>query len=122
MLFRSICEALRLQQEPPEMRWQDNESIHQDVLEREIILRDGLEPLVIQAAQMRWGQLAQQAQMKQGGMPPQGGLSPMPEGNGGPSPFQPSPQTQPLATANPSAGGAPPQMVPTGIGQPPQMG
>lgn len=119
---KRICESLRLKQQPPEMRWQDNEAIHQDILEREIILRDDLDPTIVQAAQDRWGQLAQQSQMKQGGGPPQGGTPLMPEGNGGPSPFQPSPQAQPLATMNPSAGGAPPQMVPTGVGQPPQMG
>ena len=94
----------------------------QDVLEREIILRDDLAPDIIVAAQNRWAQLSQQASMKSGGPPPQGAPSGQPNGNGGPSPFQPSPQTQPLATANPAIGGAPPQMVPTGVGQTPSMG
>jgi hypothetical protein len=120
---KRICEAIRLRQpNVPEMRWQDNESIHQDVLEREIILRDDLGPDIIVAAQNRWAQLSQQASMKSGGPPPQGAPPTEPNGNGGPSPFQPSPQTQPLATASPAIGGAPPQMIPTGVGQTPNMG
>lgn len=66
-----IAEAIRLHQPVPEMRWQDNEAIHQDVLEREIILQDDLEPDVIAAAQQRWSDLAQQSMMKSGGGAPQ---------------------------------------------------
>ena len=106
---KRICEALRLKQNPPEMRWQDNESIHQDILEREIILRDDLDPMIVAAAQQRWAELAQQAQMKTGGAP-QG--APPPDVSGGANPFQPSPQTQPLAMGNPSAGATPPQHAP----------
>jgi hypothetical protein len=57
----------------PEVRWQDNEAIHQDVLERELLLQDDVEPSVIAAAQERWVALANQAQQKQGGGPPQQG-------------------------------------------------
>jgi hypothetical protein len=40
------------------MRWQDNEAIHQDVLDREILLQDDLDPNVIAAASQRWIELA----------------------------------------------------------------
>lgn len=96
-----IAEAIRLRQPVPEMRWQDNEAIHQDVLEREIILQDDLEPDIIAAAQQRWSDLANQATAKQGGgpPPPMGGAPPV---GGGPSPAAPSPMTQPLPASNPS--------------------
>lgn len=93
----------------PPIRWQDNESIHQDVLERKILLQDDVDPDVIQAADARWMALAQQAAQKQGGappapMPPSGGA---PGANGGNSPFAPSPATQPLASAMPGIAAAP---------------
>jgi hypothetical protein len=104
---KRVSDAIRMQSPLPEMRWQDNEAIHQDVLEREILLQDDLSPEVIAAAQQRWTQLAQQAQQKQGGMP----MAPTPAGagpaQGGPSAASvPSipPGNMPLATGNPPIG------------------
>lgn len=103
---RRVAEAIRQMQPPPLVKWQDNEAIHQDVLEREIILRDDLDPNVVMAAEQRWMQLAQQAQMKAGGMPPPP-AAPPPDGGGGESGFQPSPQAQPLLLNNPGIAAAP---------------
>jgi hypothetical protein len=89
-----VAEAIRMGYQPPEMRWQDNEAIHQDVLERQILLQDDLSPDIIAAAQERWTALANQSSQKQGGGPPPGGPPP-----GGPPP-----------------GGAPPNEAPTGNG------
>lgn len=66
---KRCAEALR-QGQMLEILWQDNEAIHQDVLERELILPDDTPPPVRQLAQQRWMMLAQQAMMKTGGMPP----------------------------------------------------
>lgn len=65
-----IADAMLQGQPAPEMRWTDNESIGQDVLERQILLQDSLDPSVVQVAMQRWTELAQQAAMKQGGGPP----------------------------------------------------
>jgi hypothetical protein len=54
----------------PPLRWQTNEAIEQDVLEREIILRDDLPPEMIDVASQRWKQDAAQAQQKQGAPQP----------------------------------------------------
>jgi hypothetical protein len=51
------------------IRWQDDEAIHQTVLERQILLRDDLEEQIIQIADARWKKLADQAMLKQGGQP-----------------------------------------------------
>jgi len=108
---KRICEAIRQRLPVPELRWQDNEAIHQDVLEREIILQDDLEPDIIATAQQRWSDLSQQAMQKQGGAPqPMGAPQPnTPNAGGGTSPSAPSPQNQPIGAANPSAGATPPQ-------------
>lgn len=106
-----VAEAIRMGYEPPEMRWQDNEAIHQDVLERQILLQDDLDQTVIAAAQERWMALANQAAQKQGGMPPgpPGAPAGPPEGapGGGPSaasvPAIP-PGQLPLASGNPPIG------------------
>jgi hypothetical protein len=67
---KRVAEAIRQTGDPQVLPilWQDDEAIHQDVLERELILPDDGDPMVRQAAQMRWQMLAQQAQMKQMGM------------------------------------------------------
>ena len=118
---KRIVDAIRMQLPVPEMRWQDNEAIHQDVLEREILLQDDLSPEVIAAANERWTALANQAMQKQGGMP--GGPVPAPAGGpmGGPFPMiggspmpggtsSPAPQL-PVASSNPPIGSAPAMMA-----------
>jgi hypothetical protein len=92
----------------PEMRWVDNESIHQDVLEREILLQDDLPQEVVQVAMARWTELATQASMKQmvamGGMMPP--AAPAESDGGAPASSVPSlpPETMPLAANNPPIG------------------
>lgn len=56
--------------QPLAIRWTDNEAIHQDVLEREILEQDDLDPQIILQAMQRWKALAAQAQKKQGVMAP----------------------------------------------------
>jgi hypothetical protein len=101
---KRVADAIRMQLPVPDMRWQDNEAIHQDVLEREILLQDDLAPEVIMAADERWKALANQAGQKSGAMqPPQGGPAPQ----GGPSgPLSPAPQL-PMSSNNPPFGAAP---------------
>jgi hypothetical protein len=112
-----VAEAIRMGTQPPEIRWQDNEAIHQDVLEREILLQDDLDPMIIAAAQERWSALANQAMQKQGGAPPPagppgapGGGAPPSGGPGGPpaASVPPIPPANlPLAANNPPIGVAP---------------
>ena len=103
---KRVADAIRMGTPAPEMRWQDNEAIHQDVLEREILLQDDLDPMIIAAAQERWTALANQAMQKQGG-----GVPPMAAGpSAGPSAASvPSlaPGQLPLASGNPPIGVAP---------------
>ena len=107
---KRVADAIRMQQPAPEMRWQDNEAIHQDVLEREILLQDDLSPEIIQVANERWLALAEQATQKQGGMPgapSMGGGPNSPAPSGGPpaaSVPQMSPGALPLAANNPPMG------------------
>jgi hypothetical protein len=106
---KRIVAAILNQQPVPEMRWQDNEAIHQDVLERDIILNDDKPPQIIMAAQQRWTELANQAQMKAGGMTGPPGIQ-NPAGPSGPlggasavsGPSAPGPLTQPLPQSSPS--------------------
>lgn len=101
---RRVAEAIRQSGDPNAlpMLWQDDESIHQDILQRELILPDDVDPAIRQAAIMRWDMLGQQAQLKMqftgvpGGMPP----SPMgpPMGGGQPLPMDPS--QAPIAGVN----------------------
>jgi hypothetical protein len=100
-----VADALRMRTPVPEMRWQDNEAIHQDVLERQILLQDDVDPDVLAAANDRWIALANQATQKQGG-----GAPPPPAG--APAPAAPpaasvpamSPGQLPLAANNPPIG------------------
>jgi len=110
---KRISDAIRQGTPVPEMRWQDNESIHQDVLEREILLQDDLPPEIVAAAQERWTALANQAMQKQGGGPPappgeMPGAGPGPQG-GPPAASVPNmpPGQLPLAASNPPIGVAP---------------
>lgn len=109
---KRVADAIRMRSPQPEIRWQDNEAIHQDVLEREILLQDDLEPDIIAAAQQRWMALANQAQQKQGGMMPPVGPPGAPGGGGPGGPpaasVPPIPPGQlPLAAGNPPIGVAP---------------
>lgn len=109
---KRVADAIRQQTPVPEMRWQDNEAIHQDVLEREILLQDDLPPEIIAAANERWTALANQAMQKQGGGPPPPGAAPGagPGPQGGPPaasvPNMP-PGQLPLSASNPPIGVAP---------------
>lgn len=100
---KRVADAIRMQGPVPEMRWQDNEAIHQDVLEREILLQDDLDPQVIAVANERWIALANQAAQKAGAMAP-----PMPgaPGGGPPAASVPPlpPNLMPLAPNNPPIG------------------
>jgi len=106
---KRVADAIRMGGAVPEMRWQDNEAIHQDVLEREILLQDDLDPQIIAIAQERWTALANQAMQKQGGgappaPAPAGGL---PAGPGAASVPSLPPGQLPLASGNPPIGVAP---------------
>ena len=104
---KRVADAIRMQTDVPEMRWVDDESIHQDVLQRELLLQDDVAPEIIAAAMARWTELANQAQQKQGVVPPQAGA---PTGAGperGPSAASVpniSPGQLPLASGNPPLG------------------
>lgn len=101
---KRVADAIRLGLPIPTMRWQDDEAIHQDVLEREILLQDDLDDMIVEQANQRWIELANQAQQKAGatGAPP-------PEG-------EPSLSAGPQAASVPAM---PPQMLPLAAGNPP---
>ena len=97
-----VVQAIRETANPQALAllWQDNEAIHQDVLERELILPDDLninDP-VRQAALQRWQMLAQQSQAK---MAPPAGAPPAGGAPGGGKPPKLSPQEQPFQGTNP---------------------
>lgn len=94
---RRVCEGMRNGQELP-ILWMDNEPIHMDVIERELILPDDIPPQIRGMAFNRWLMLAQQLQMKMGGMVP----PPTPTPQGAPQGGAMSPTTQPLPGTNPS--------------------
>ena len=74
---KRIAEQIRLGQPVDAMLWQDDERIHQDVLERDIILCGDIAPEVRTVAIERWDLLAKQASEKSGTPAPQPGT---PEG------------------------------------------
>jgi hypothetical protein len=104
---KRVADAIRLQAQVPEMRWQDNEAIHQDVLEREILLQDDLSPEIVAVANERWMALANQASQKAGTPPPQAGGAPQP---GGPPGLSMNAGQLPVAANNPPFGAAPTMM------------
>ncbi len=83
--------------------WMDNEEIHKEILEREVLLTDDQPPEVQAMAFERWMQLFQQGLMKMqfGGIPP-GLAPPAPPSGGSSSGGAANPATQPLAGTNPS--------------------
>jgi hypothetical protein len=102
-----VADAIRMGVMPPEMRWQDNESIHQDVLERTILLQDDLPPEVIAQANDRWIALAEQAAQKQGAVPAEPEAGGMGGGGMGGAPSVPSqlpPTSMPIGANNPAMG------------------
>lgn len=119
---RRVAEALRLGQPEEPIEWQDNEAIHQDVLEQDIILAGDVAPEVKERAKQRWVALANQAAQKQGAPP--AGAAP---GAGGPAAGGPNigagtplpPQSAPTFGSNPSIATAPVAMQGAG---PPRAG
>jgi hypothetical protein len=106
---KRVADAIRMGTPVPEIRWQDNEAIHQDVLEREILLQDDLDPQIIAMAQERRTALANQAMQKQGGgapPPPAPGAGPQSGPAAASVPSMP-PSQLPLAASNPPIGVAP---------------
>jgi hypothetical protein len=108
---KRIVDAIKQGIAVPDMRWQDNEAIHQDVLERDILLQDDLPQEVLAAANERWIALAQQAQQKQQGPIP-GAPSGAPGSGQGNADTAASvsalpPSQVPLASSNPPIGAAP---------------
>lgn len=110
---RRVCEAIRTTGNPLVLPilWVDDEAIHQDVLQRELILPDDGDPVVREAAIMRWTLLAQQAMLKLGGMPPQlsGQAGAPQDAQGGASSPPLSAQEQPFLATNPGVASAPAQ-------------
>lgn len=113
---KRVTDALRLRvphDQVPPIRWQDNESIHQDALERDILLQDDLPPDVIVAADERWRALAQQAAEKAGALGPTapvaGDPTAPPDDGGGGEPMIEGPAGPELV---PDSGGAPSPVSP----------
>lgn len=113
--YRCI-EALRQGQMLP-ILWQDNEAIHQDALERELILPDDTPPPIRQMATQRWNMLGQQSMMKMqmGVMMPPGPAEPQPHA---PGPMPPGPPGggqpgEPMPGGGPTPIGAPQPMMGT---------
>lgn len=99
---RRVAESIR-QGQPLPMKWWDDEAIHQDVILRELILPDNVDPMIQQAADMRMAELANQSAMKQGMLSPGQGVpsgAPQPPA-AGPQGLEMSPQDQPFQGSNP---------------------
>jgi hypothetical protein len=105
-----VCQAIKQSGDSMALPllWQDDESIHQDVLQRTLIMPDDVPYEIRMAANERWMMLAQQASMKAMQLPPSGGGAPqgMKPGQGG----QLSPQEKPLAGTNPGVATKPNSM------------
>lgn len=118
---KRVCEAFRLGQPPEEMNWTDDEAIHQDVIQHEILLAANVAPEIKAQAFERWVALANQAQEKQGVMaPPAGNPADGAATPGAPDPagasssaFAPTDATVPLSGANPSTAAAPATVIPS---------
>jgi len=105
---RRVAESIR-QGRPLPMKWWDDEAIHQDVLLRELILPDNVEPQVAQLADQRMRELANQAGVKSGMLSGQGAPS------GAPTPQSGAPQgLEMLPTEQPFQGSNPPIAASTG--------
>lgn len=107
-----VAMALLNGDDPGPILWQDDEAIHQTVLDTEIILSGDAPPEAQAAAQARWVALAQQAQMKSGMGAPMAALPGAPGdpmgGAGGAVPEAPmDPALQPTSTNSPGVAAAP---------------
>lgn len=112
---KRVAESIRQTGNPQALPilWMDNEAIHQDVLERELLLPDDVPQNIRSAAFQRWMALGQQMAMKQGQMAqgqanmPQGGQGQPPQANQVkqlPAATRPLPGTNPgVASANAAA-------------------
>lgn len=103
---KRLCESFRSMMPPEPMIWQDDENIQQTVIEKDILLAPNIEQPVFDAALQRWNELANQAMMKQGAQPVQGGAAPgggQPPHKGGSLP----PAQQPMLGLSPSMAAAP---------------
>lgn len=69
---KRVTEQIRLGQPVEPIVWQDDESIQQSILERDLILAGGIDEPVRAAAGQRWQQLAQQANQKHAPQPQPG--------------------------------------------------
>jgi hypothetical protein len=105
---KRVCEAIRQSGnaliepgQPYAILWMDDEAIHQDALQRELILPDDTEMQIRSAAIERWFALGAQAQMKMGAMPTPGTSGPA-QGPPGGKPEQLSAREQPFMGTNPS--------------------
>lgn len=100
-----VAEAIKDGRPVPPIRWQDDEAIHQDVLETEILTRDDLPEEVVAAADERWKALANQAAQKSGGQPaaPAPGAPAPKVGPSLPASVQPFPATNPGIAAAPAS-------------------
>ena len=109
---RRVAESIRNGLPPEPMVWQDDESIQQTILERDIILAPNIDPMIQQAALQRWSELAQQASAKMAPPPMQGqsqpsGASAPPQGGGSSQEMMPPPEQQPMLGNSPSTASAP---------------
>lgn len=94
----------------PPLLWQDNEAIHQDVLERDLILDDESPEQARQLALQRWTELANQQQQKMGGGPPQPGAPGPPMASGVKKPQMP-PRIAPMLGTSPGMASAPARLL-----------
>lgn len=103
---KRVAEQIRLRQPQEPMVWQDNEAVHQDVLEQDIILAGDIEPDIREAAQARWSALAQQAAQKMGPPAPMGAPAPG-QGPAVPEATPLPPEMAPVFGSSPSIATAP---------------
>lgn len=111
---RRVCEAIRMTANPMALPilWMDDEAIHQDILQRELLLPDDIPMQIRSAAFERWMMLAQQAAMKaQGMLPPTAMTPPMGGGGGGkpgssPNDMQLPAAQQPFQSTSPGTSAA----------------
>jgi hypothetical protein len=107
---RRVAESIRQGTPPEPMIWQDNEAIHQTILERDILLAPNIDPMVREMAAQRWTELANQASIKMAPPPMQGQSQPSgPSGppQGGQEGLPVPPEQQPMLGTSPSTASAP---------------